>query len=156
MSISSRKNWYFQRLQFFCFQTKIRRTKLVKYFLSRCFEKGRKSLSGLVKTKILYKDQPFSQYLIRDRTQHIDFYEVNCTSIDDHLFLQLFGFSIKFYVLNSTFYAQPQNFIWGLEYPNCAYIVNTYTILSPSVLRIITVEVLDLIYQKGWLRSWLE
>ena len=33
-------------------------------------------------------------------------------------FSQLFEFSIKFCILSSTLYAQPQNFIWGLEYRN--------------------------------------
>ena len=41
-----------------------------------------------------------------------------CTSIEDLLISQLFEFSIKFSIRKSTFYAQPQNFVWGLEYRN--------------------------------------
>ena len=37
-------------------------------------------------------------------------------------FRSFFEFSIKFYILKSTFHTQPQNFIWGLEYPNCGLI----------------------------------
>ena len=38
------------------------------------------------------------------------------------LFSRFFEIGIKFQIQKSTFYAQPQNFVWGLEYPNRVYV----------------------------------